>query len=372
MKFVDSVKVYAKAGNGGNGCLSFRRERFRPRGGPDGGDAGRGGDVIFVGDAQMTSLLDLSYHPQLIAENGQQGRRNNQSGRNGKDLTVRVPVGTQVIDPETGTVLEDLNEAEKRFVAVRGGTGGRGNAQFASSTNQTPRRAEQGQEGERRWLRLELKLLADVGLVGLPNAGKSTLISRISSASPRVADYPFTTTSPYLGVVEDEDSRNFVVADMPGLIENAHQGCGLGTRFLRHVERTGLLVHVLDATRLPDHSPIEDYQIIVAELKAFSPLLGEKPQIVAINKVDLLETLQPLEAVEREFAERGIRAFSISALRGEGLSPLVSEMSRQLEESRSTSHSADYSRNRRISLEQQEPRTESPSEGQTDRGQGRV
>jgi len=353
MKFIDKVKVYVQAGNGGNGCLSFRRERFCPRGGPDGGNAGRGGNVILISDAQMTSLLDLSYHPRLIAENGQQGRGSNQSGRSGKDLIVRVPVGTLVIDAKTGKVLDDLNEEEKRFVAARGGRGGRGNAQFVTSSNQAPRRAEKGEEGERRWLGLELKLLADVGLIGRPNVGKSTLISKISSASPRIADYPFTTTSPGLGVVIVDEAGTFTVADTPGLIKNAHQGYGLGTDFLRHIERTGLLVHILDITRLPDHTPLEDYQMIMGELKAFSPMLGEKPQIIAINKVDLLESPGSLEAVERAFAERGIRAFAISALTGQGLGLLVSEMARQIEELRSTTSGRD-------SFEKQESQIQSP------------
>jgi len=334
MKFVDSVKVHLQGGKGGNGCLSFRRQRFRPKGGPDGGDGGRGGNVILVSDPQITSLMDLSHHPRLIAENGQHGRKNNQSGRSGKDLIVPVPLGTLVVDPKTGGVLQDLNEKEKRFVATRGGRGGRGNAQFATAVDRTPRRAEDGKRGEDRWLKLELKLLADVGLVGLPNAGKSTLISKISSARPQVADYPFTTTSPNLGVVRDDDSRSFVVVDMPGLIEGAHQGCGLGTRFLRHIERARLLVAVLDITRLPDHSPLEDHGIIVGELKAFSPLFQEKPQIVAINKVDLLDCLRPLEEIEKAFAERGIPTVSISALTGQGLRTLISKMARQLEQSR--------------------------------------
>lgn len=352
MKFVDHVKVYVQAGNGGSGCLSFRRERFRPKGGPDGGDAGRGGNVVLVSDVRMTSLLDLSYHSRLIAENGEQGRGNNQSGRSGKDLTVRVPLGTLLIEAETGKLLQDLDREEKRFVAARGGRGGRGNAQFATSTDRAPRRVEKGENGEHRWLRLELKLLADVGLIGRPNAGRSTLLSRISSANPRIADYPFTTTSPNLGVVMDEDYRSFTVVDTPGLGENAHQGCGLGTGFLRHIERTGLLVHVLDITRLPEHSPLEDYQMIVDELNVFNPRLAEKPQIVTINKVDLLESLRPLKAAEKAFSERGLRTFPISALTGQGLSLLVSEMARQLEQSRSTTQE-------RGSFEKQEPPTES-------------
>ncbi len=336
MKFVDSAKVYLQAGNGGNGCVSFRTGRFHPRGGPDGGDGGRGGSVIFVSNAQMTSLLDLVYHPRLIAENGQPGRGSNQSGRSGKDLIVRVPMGTLVVDAKTGDLLHDLDRNQERFVAARGGRGGRGNAQFATPANRAPRRGETGETGERRWLKLELKLLADAALIGGPNVGKSTLISRVSSARPRIADYAFTTTSPTLGVVWYDDFRSFTVVDTPGLIENAHRGHGLGVRFLKHVQRTGLLVHVLDITRLPDHSPLEDYQVVIDELRAFDLRLVEKPQIVAINKVDLLEGVQPLEEVVRVFSNRGIRAFPISALTGQGLSPLIREMARQLDTSKFT------------------------------------
>ncbi len=331
MKFVDHVRVYVKGGRGGIGSVSFRKERFHPKGGPDGGDGGRGGDVIFLSDPQTRSLLDLSYHPRLTAENGQQGRGNNQSGRGGKDLIVRVPVGTLVLDAKTGTALQDLDGVEKRFVAAKGGRGGRGNAQFATSVDRAPRRADQGEEGEERWLALELKLLADVSLIGRPNTGKSTLLSRISSARPRIADYPFTTTSPNLGAVRYDDFKSFIVADIPGLIENAHQGCGLGTGFLRHVERTSLLVHVLDITRILDRGPLEDYRVVMEEVKAFNPRLGEKLQIVAMNKVDLLDCPRPAEEAGGVFAERGISAFPISALTGEGLSSLVSEMGRQLE-----------------------------------------
>ncbi len=335
MKFVDNGKAYVRAGDGGKGCVSFRRNPFQPKGGPDGGDGGRGGNVIFVSDAQTKSLLDLSYRPHLVAENGQEGRGNNQSGKNGSDLVVRVPIGTVVIDSRDSNVLQDLDEENKRFVAAKGGRGGRGNARFATPADRAPRRAEKGEKGEDRWLRFELKLVVDVGLIGRPNAGKSTLISKISSAKPRIADYPFTTTSPNLGVVQREDYTSFVVADLPGLIENAHQGCGLGTGFLRHVERTALLVHVLDISRLPDYSPLEDYRIIMRELTAFNPRLGEKPQIITINKVDLLESFRPLEKAEKAFAERGIRTFPISALKGYGLKSLMDEMTHQLEKSKS-------------------------------------
>jgi len=330
MKFIDNVKVFLRGGDGGSGCLSFRRERFRPKGGPDGGDGGHGGDVIFVSDVQVGSLIDLLYHPHLIAESGQPGRQNRQSGRSGKDLVVRVPVGTRLIDPETGHVLDDLDTEQKKFVAARGGRGGRGNARFATAVQRVPRRFEKGKRGEERWLRLDLRLRVDVGLVGPPNTGKSSLIARISSVRPHVADYPFTTIFPNLGVVRGKAFTRFVVADTPGLIENASRGAGLGTGFLKHIERALLLVYVLDITRLPDHTPIEDYETTVTELRAFDRVLGQKKEIAAINKVDLLESPDVLTQCERAFAKRGISTFSISALTGQGISELVDEMSRHV------------------------------------------
>jgi GTP-binding protein len=336
MKFIDKANAYARAGDGGNGCISFRKKRFQPKGGPDGGDGGQGGNVVFVSDPQLSSLTDLSHRPRLIAKNGQQGKANNQSGKSGGDLIVRVPVGTLLIDSKTGEILQDLDVEKKRFVAARGGRGGRGNARFATSTDRAPRRAEKGEQGEDRWLRFELKLVVDVGLIGRPNAGKSTLISKISSANPRIAAYPFTTTSPNLGVVTYDDFRSFTVADIPGLIENAHKGSGLGTKFLKHVERTKLLVHVLDITRFHEQNPVKDYGIIVEELKAFDPLLEKKPHIVAINKVDLLECLSPLNEAERGFAEKGILTFPISALTGQGLTTLINAIGQELEKLKPT------------------------------------
>ncbi len=335
MKFVDHAKAYVCAGRGGNGCISFRRKRLQPKGGPDGGDGGRGGNVVFVSDKQMVSLLDLSHRSRINAEDGQQGKKNKQSGKDGQDLIVRVPVGTLVIDATTGDVFQDLNKENKRLLAVRGGRGGRGNAKFATPSDRSPRRAEGGEKGEERWLRFELKLRADVGLIGLPNAGKSTLISKISSAKPRIADYPFTTTSPNLGVVRYEDFKSFVVADLPSLIQNAHQGRGLGTGFLKHVERTVLLVHVLDVTRLPNRGLFQDYETIMRELEAFNTGLREKPQIVAINKIDRLESPNLLNETERRFADIGIRSFPVSALTEQGVSSLVDEMVRQLEKPKS-------------------------------------
>jgi GTP-binding protein len=332
MRFVDHVKVYVQAGKGGNGCVSFQSQRFRPKGGPDGGDAGRGGSVTLLSDPQIPSLLDLLYHPRLIAQDGQPGRRNRQSGRDGEDLVVRVPVGTLVIDSDTGSVLDDLDKGGKRIIVASGGKGGRGNTRFATSINRAPRQFGKGREGEKRWLKLELRLPNDVGLIGLPNTGKSLLISRISSTTPRIADYPFTTTSPHLGVFTDESYRRFTVADMPPLIENAHQGRGLGTAFLTHLERSELLIHVLDSTRFSDHEPLEDYGTVVRELTAFGSSLCKKTQIVAINKIDLLENLNTVMAAKRVFAERGIPAVAVSAMTGQGMDLLVAEVLQRLEE----------------------------------------
>jgi GTP-binding protein len=334
MKFVDRVTVYLKGGDGGNGCLSFRKARFRPKGGPDGGDGGRGGDVFLYSDPQMASLAHLLSQPRLVAENGKQGGSNDQTGRNGKDLIVRVPVGTRVVDPQTGQVLEDLIEGGKRYLAAKGGRGGRGNAQFATATDRTPRRAEKGERGERRHLRLEFRLFADVALVGLANAGKSTLISALTAAKPRIAPYPYTTTSPHLGVVRDDLSGDIVVADTPALVEDAHRGCGLGNRFLRHIERTRLIVYVLDLTSLPDRSPLEDYRVLQRELAFFDPSLEAKPGLVAINKLDLSHCIETAQEIQRAFAKRGIAAFLISALTGEGIPAMIAEVAHRLRELR--------------------------------------
>ena len=287
MKFVDEARIHVKAGDGGNGCVSFRRERFIPRGGPDGGNGGKGGDVILQADAQLSTLLDLTYPKPLRAQKGTHGKGKDQTGRNGEDLLVRVPVGTLVRDDQTGEVLQDLLFDGQRFVGAEGGRGGRGNARFATPTRRAPRHAEKGEKGEERWLRLELKLLADVGLIGYPNAGKSTLLSKISSARPKIADYPFTTLVPNLGVVTREEHRPFVVADIPGLIEGASAGAGLGLTFLRHVERTRLLIHLLDISEEPSRNPIKDFHALNHELNAYHPSLLEKVQIVALNKIDL-------------------------------------------------------------------------------------
>jgi len=278
--FIDEVNIRVKAGDGGNGCLAFRREKYVPKGGPSGGDGGRGGDVVLVASQHYNTLLHLRFNPEHRAERGRHGEGSNKTGRNGAAAEVPVPVGTIVYDSETGELIHDFTRPGERFVVAQGGRGGRGNARFATSTHQTPTEHEPGFPGEERRLRLELKLLADAGLVGFPNAGKSTLISRISAARPKIAAYPFTTLEPCLGVVHLEDERTFVVADIPGLIEGAHQGHGLGTRFLRHIERTRLLLHLVDVSEAGGRDPAKDFDVIMAELASFSHELAAKPMLV--------------------------------------------------------------------------------------------
>jgi len=319
-RFVDRVKIHVKAGDGGHGCVSFRREKYVPRGGPDGGDGGDGGDVILVADPQLHTLYDFYHQVHFRAENGRPGMGKKMKGRDGEDLLLRVPVGTVVRDAETGEILGDLVEPGQRLVVARGGRGGKGNARFATPTNQAPRYAERGRPGEERWLILELKLIADVGLVGLPNAGKSTLLSRISAARPKIADYPFTTLTPNLGVVSLSDERTFVVADLPGLIEGAHRGVGLGLEFLRHVERTRALCQVIDAT---SEDPLRDFEVVEKEMALYHPELPQKPRAVALNKIDLLADRTVLEPVRRALEERGHTVHFISAVTGEGVRELL-------------------------------------------------
>src|SRR2546421_8692882 len=287
--FLDRVKIRVRGGHGGNGVTAFRREKFVPRGGPSGGEGGRGGDVWLVADSSLNTLLHLRYNPEHNAERGRHGEGSNRSGREGANTEVRVPVGTQVLDAETGEQLADLTEDGQRWLAARGGRGGFGNAHFATSTNRAPRYHQEGSPGDERELQLELKLIAGVGPVGLSNAGKSTLISTISAAKPKVADYPFTTLEPHLGVVDLGDFRTFVVADIPGLIEGAHKGAGLGDRFLRHVERTKLLLHLVDVSSISVRDPVADYEKINRELRAYDPRLAEQPQIVVGTKTDALD-----------------------------------------------------------------------------------
>jgi GTP-binding protein len=324
--FLDEVRIRVQAGDGGNGCLAFRREKFVPRGGPSGGDGGRGGDVVLIATHSYSTLLHLSYNPEHKADRGRHGEGSNKTGRDGGDAEVPVPVGTVVYDDDTGQLLCDLTEAGQRFVAARGGRGGRGNARFATSTHQAPLEHEQGSPGEERRLRLELKLLADVGLVGFPNAGKSTLISRISAARPKVADYPFTTLEPHLGVVKMDDERTFVVADIPGLIEGASEGHGLGLRFLRHIERTRLLVHLVDVSESSLRDPVEDFEVILEELARFSEELAKKPMFVVASKMDVAQGPERVAALGRHAALRGLPFLPISAVTGEGIEALKRAM----------------------------------------------
>jgi len=321
--FVDELRIWVKGGNGGNGCLSFHREKFVPKGGPDGGDGGRGGHVILEVDPQLTTLIDLRYRWKYKAKRGTHGQGNNKHGKNGKDIIVRVPVGTIVKDETNGEILMDLSESQQRFIAATGGRGGRGNARFKSPTNQAPRRVERGESGEERYLYLELKLLADVGIIGFPNVGKSTLISRISAAHPKIAGYPFTTLTPNLGVVRVSDYRSFVVVDIPGLIEGASQGAGLGFQFLRHIERTRMFVHIIDLSPETARDPVEDFHAINTELEQYDSTLRQRHQIVAANKIDVLHDRTQLNRLLTFCEQEGIECFPISAVTGQGVDKVV-------------------------------------------------
>jgi len=323
MKFIDEAEISVHAGDGGKGCVSFLREKYRPRGGPDGGDGGQGGDVILEAHEGLTTLLDFKFQRIIRAERGEDGRGKCQFGKAGADRVVRVPPGTIVRDAVTGEMIADLPQGGTRVVVAHGGRGGRGNANFATSSNQAPRYAQPGLPGEERALKLELRLLADVGLVGYPNTGKSTLISAVSAARPRVADYPFTTLVPHLGVVRCDEERSFVLADVPGLIEGAHRGHGLGLRFLRHLSRTAVLIHLLDIGDPTGRDPVADYDAINHELECFDPELAAKPQIVAANKIDLTEARERLPEVRARFAQRHVEIHAISAATGEGVRELM-------------------------------------------------
>lgn len=331
VKFIDEAKIYIKAGDGGRGCVSFRREKYVPRGGPNGGDGGNGGDIIMVTRRNMSSLLDHRYQQHYRAKRGEHGRGKDQHGKNSEHLLIPVPMGTIVKDFETEEFLGDLTENNQELIVAKAGRGGKGNARFVSSTNQAPKEAEPGGEGEEKTLKLELKLLADVGLLGFPNAGKSTLISTISAARPKIADYPFTTLVPNLGVVSYGDGATFVLADIPGLIEGAHEGAGLGMQFLRHIERTKILIHLLDLSPITQRDPIEDYETMNRELKAYSEELSKKPQILALNKIDITEVREDLEEIEKHFSKSGVKTFPISSATGEGTKELVWEVVRHLE-----------------------------------------
>jgi GTP-binding protein len=323
--FIDEAVITVTGGVGGDGCLSFRREKYVPRGGPDGGDGGGGGAVILVTDPGVSTLLAFRYKARYRAERGRHGQGANRTGRSGEDLLVKVPVGTLVTDPDRVEVLADLAEPGQEFVAARGGRGGRGNARFAGPTRRAPTRHDPGEAGESRSVRLELKLLADVGLVGLPNAGKSTLISRISAARPKIADYPFTTLEPHLGVVDSGGYRSFVVADIPGLIEGAHRGAGLGHRFLRHVERCRLLLHLVDPTSV-DRDPVQAFETIRDELARYGAGLERKPRILVLTKADAVQDTKALERASDPARRESMRCHVISAVTGEGLEGLVREV----------------------------------------------
>lgn len=327
MGFIDEAKFLVKAGDGGNGCVSFRREKFVPRGGPNGGDGGRGGSVYLVADERLHSLIDFRYRSHFKAQRGGNGQGSDKHGRSGKDCIVRVPLGSVLKDAESGEILADLTEDGSRFLAAGGGKGGYGNARFATSTNRAPRKATPGGEGEERWLKIELKLIADIGLIGLPNAGKSTLLSKLSAAHPKVAPYPFTTLEPQLGVLQVKRHRPLIIADIPGLVKGAHEGVGLGHTFLRHVERTQVLIHVLDGAG-EGKAPLEDLQVLEQELAAFKDELLDRRQLILLNKIDLLNK-ERLEELLELFAGAGLEVLPVSAKTGEnieGLKNTVAEL----------------------------------------------
>lgn len=325
--FVDRAKIFVCGGRGGNGCVSFRREKFVPRGGPDGGDGGNGGSVVLSRDASIHTLLDLRFRPHNVAESGAHGKGKQMHGKQGADLTVRVPPGCLVKDAVTGETLWDFQADGGSFVAAHGGRGGRGNARFATSTNRAPRRATPGHDGDQRWLTVELKLLADVGLLGFPNAGKSTLISALTAARPKIASYPFTTLTPQLGVVQLPDFATCVVADIPGLIPGAHKGKGLGIQFLQHIERTRLLVHLLDLLAdESDRSPWSDFNALNHELACFNPRLAQTPQLIVVTKIDIPAVRLRLPEVQQQFSRHGYEIIPISAATGEGIETLIARL----------------------------------------------
>jgi GTP-binding protein len=321
--FIDEVRIHVKAGDGGRGSVSFFHAKYQPLGGPDGGNGGQGGSVILEVDTNIHTLLDFSYPRLNRAEKGAHGRGKKQFGRGGRDLVLKIPPGTLVKNPESGQVLADLTRPGERFIAAQGGIGGRGNATFATPVNRAPQYAQPGKPGEKRWLKLELKLIAQAGIVGFPNAGKSTLIGMISHAHPKVASYPFTTLDPHLGVVRGPDFESMVVADIPGLIEGAHEGMGLGTRFLKHIQRTRFLLHMVDLSPGADRDVIKDLSTINSEMSTFDPELAEKPQIIVGNKIDVEGSGERREELREHCSRHSIPFFAISALTGEGLEPLV-------------------------------------------------
>lgn len=328
--FVDQAKIFVKAGDGGQGKVSFHREKYINKGGPDGGDGGRGGNVVFVVDENMRTLADFRYKRKYKADNGQNGGASNCTGKSADDLIIKVPQGTIVRDEETGRVIFDLVKVGQKAIVARGGKGGAGNQHFATSTRQVPSFAKPGEEGEERWITMELKLLADAGLIGFPNVGKSTILSKVSAARPKIADYHFTTLTPNLGVVSLDVGNSFVIADIPGLIEGAHQGIGLGHEFLRHIERTKILVHVVDVASVEGRDPIQDFDGVNKELKEYSEALAQKPQIVVANKVDVLENESGFNEFKNYVESKGFKVFKISAVNGQGLKELMYFIGEQL------------------------------------------
>jgi GTP-binding protein len=326
MKFIDEATIYVKAGDGGRGCVSFRREKFVPRGGPDGGDGGDGGDVVVRASLSRRTLLDFKYRQHHVAKHGGHGQGSKRTGRDSEDVDIVVPVGTLVRDASTEEILADLILDGASCIVAKGGMGGRGNARFATATRRAPRFAQPGIPGEEKRIKLELKLLADVGIIGLPNVGKSTFISRVSSARPKIADYPFTTLVPHLGVVAYGNHESFVIADIPGLIEGAHEGLGMGMQFLRHIERTSVMLHLIDISTESYRSAWHDYQLINHELELFNPAMMEKRQVVAIGKLDLPVTRERIKKDIDTFAQNGLRLFAFSAVTGEGVADVLREL----------------------------------------------
>jgi len=331
MRFIDEATITIKSGDGGSGCVSFRREKFVARGGPNGGDGGRGGDVLVRADENLASLLDFRYKRSYGAASGRPGAGTLKTGKKGEDITIKVPRGTLIINAASGALIADITDTEKEVRLLQGGRGGKGNAHFKSARYQAPKFAQPGEEGEELDIRLELKLLADVAIIGMPNAGKSTLISRVSAAKPRIADYPFTTLTPKLGVVKRSNFSEFVIVDIPGLVEGAHSGKGLGIRFLKHVERTSFLIHLLDLSPFTGRNPVEDYEMINKELASFQKALSMRPQVVVLNKTDITETGEREKELLSFFSSSGIKVFSISAVTGKGIEALMNFVAEELD-----------------------------------------
>jgi len=331
MRFIDEATITLKSGDGGSGCVSFRREKFVARGGPNGGDGGRGGDVLVRADENLASLLDFRYKRSYEADSGRPGAGTLKTGKKGEDIIIKVPRGTLIINASSGNLIADITDTEKEVRLLEGGRGGKGNAHFKSARYQAPKFAQPGEEGVEMEVRLELKLLADVAIIGMPNAGKSTLISRVSAAKPRIADYPFTTLTPKLGVVKRSNFSEFVIVDIPGLVEGAHSGKGLGIRFLKHVERTSFLIHLLDLSPFTERDPVKDYEMINNELAAFDAALSTRPQVVVLNKTDITETKEREKELLSFFRDEGIKVFSISAVTGKGIEALMNFVAEELD-----------------------------------------